>query len=59
MKVSTPTVIPTERAVVPKVVAKMARVHLEIEFAGGRCLRINAPLSRQLLKDLIVALSER
>jgi|ERR1700733_838227 len=59
VKVSTPTVMPSERAVVPKVTAKVARAHLEIEFAGGRRLRIHAPLSRQLLKDLIVALSER
>jgi len=59
VKVSTPTVMPTERAVVPKVAAKVARVQLEIGFAGGRCLRIHAPLSRQLLRELIAALSER
>jgi transposase len=59
VKVSTPTVMPTERAVVAKVSAKVARVQLEIEFAGGRCLRIHTALSRQLLKDLIAALSER
>jgi hypothetical protein len=41
------------------VTAKVARAHIEIEFVGGRCLRIQAPLSRQLLKDLINALSER
>lgn len=59
VKVSTPTVMPTERAVVPKVAIKVTRAHVEIEFGGGRCLRIHAGLSRQLLKDLIAALSER
>jgi transposase len=59
VKVTTPTLLPSERAVAPKVTAKVARAHIEIEFVGGRCLRIQAPLSRQLLKDLISALSER
>jgi len=58
VKVATPTLMPTERAVVPGT-AKLARAHLEIVFVGGRSLRIHAPLSRQLLKDLIAALSER
>ncbi len=39
--------------------AKVARAQLEIDFAGGRRLRIYAALTRQLLKDLIGALSER
>jgi transposase-like protein len=59
VKVTTPTVMPTERAVVPKAAGKITRAHIEIEFAGGRCLRIHAPLNRQLLKDLIATLSER
>jgi transposase-like protein len=59
VKVSTPTVMPTERALVPKVAPRAARPHIEIEFAGGGRLRIHAPLSRQLLKDLIAALSGR
>jgi transposase-like protein len=59
VKVATPTLMPTERAAVPRGAAKVARAHLEIQFLGGRSLRIHAPLSRQLLKDLIAALSER
>ena len=58
VKVTTPTLLPSERAVAPKV-TQLARAHIEIEFVGGRCLRIQAPLSRQLLQDLISALSER
>ena len=57
--VATPTLTPTERTVAAKGAAKVSRAHVEIEFVGGRCVRIHAPLSRQLLKDLIAALSER
>lgn len=59
VKVTTPTVLPTQRATEPKAVAKITRSQLEIDFAGGRCLRIFAPVSRQLLRDLISALCER
>jgi transposase len=59
VRVTTPTVLPTQRVMEPKVSAKPIRSQLEIEFAGGRCLRIFAPVNRQLLKDLISALSER
>ena len=59
VKVTTPTVLPTQRVIEPKAVSKVTRSQLEIEFAGGRCLRIFAPVSRQLLRDLIGALSER
>jgi transposase len=58
-KVTTPTVLPTQPMTQPKVPAKVTRSQLEIEFAGGRCLRIFTPVSRQLLRDLISALSER
>lgn len=59
VKVTTPTLLPTQRATEPKVPTKVSRSQLEIEFAGGRCLRIFTPVSRQLLRDLISALSER
>jgi len=59
VKVTTPTLLPTQRAAEPKTPTKVSRSQLEIEFASGRCLRIFAPLSRQLLRDLISALSER
>jgi transposase len=59
VKVTTPTVLPTQRAAAPKVVVKAVRSHIELDFAGGRRLRIHAQVTRQLLKDLISALSER
>jgi len=59
VKVTTPTLLPTQRATEPRAPAKVSRSQLEIDFAGGRCLRIFAPVSRQLLRDLISALSER
>ena len=59
VKVTTPTLLPTQRATEPRAPTKVSRSQLEIEFSGGRCLRIFAPMSRQLLKDLISALSER
>jgi transposase-like protein len=59
VKVSTPTVMPTERVVVPKASDKVVRAHVEVELGGGRRLCIHAQLTRQLLKDLISALSER
>ncbi len=59
VRVTTPTMLPTQRAVELKAAAKPMRAQMQIEFSGGRCLRIFAPLSRQLLRDLISALSER
>lgn len=59
VKVTTPTVLPTQRATAAKTVIKATRAHLEIDFVGGRRLRIHAQITRQLLRDLISALSER
>src|SRR5580704_16273451 len=39
VKVSTPTVLPTERAATPKVPRKSSGTQIEVEFAGGHCLR--------------------
>jgi len=59
VKVSTPTVLPTERARAPKVAEKEPAAYLEVDFAGGQRLRICGTIDRQLLKDLISALTSR
>jgi transposase len=59
VKVSTPTMLPTERATVQKCVEKEPQTHIEVEFAGGQRLRIRGRVDRQLLKDLISALMSR
>ncbi|MGA2366876.1 MAG: transposase [Steroidobacteraceae bacterium] len=59
VKVSTPTVLPSERAGVSKVAAKVSAACVEIEFEGGRRLRIRGRIDRALIKDLIAALSSR
>jgi hypothetical protein len=59
VKVSTPTVLPSERACVSKVAAKVSAASVEIEFEGGRRLRIRGRIDRALIKDLIAALSSR
>jgi transposase-like protein len=59
VKVSTPTVLPTERAVAPKESEKSAEAQIEVEFPGGQRLRIRGVVDRTLLRDLISALSSR
>ena len=59
VKVSTPTVMPTERASSPKRVRSEPSTYLEVEFVGGARLRIGGALDRQLLKDLISVLTAR
>ena len=59
VKVTTPTLLPTERAAPGKAVQKPPGVCIEIDFAGGQRLRIRGRVDRTLLKDLIVALSTR
>jgi len=59
VKVSTPTLLPTERAASPKPAAKAPGVWIEVEFAGGQRLRIRGRVDRAVLKDLILALSSR
>ncbi len=49
LKVSSPTVLPTERAVVPKTPEKEPGVQVEVEFAGGPVLRIRGPVDRMLI----------
>ena len=59
VRVSTPTVLPTERTASPKTLEKRPEAYLEVEFAGGQRLRIRGRVDRQLLKDLISVLSSR
>jgi transposase-like protein len=57
VKVSTPTLLPTERA--PKLVGKPPGVWIEVEFTGGQRLCIRGRMDRAMFKDLIVTLSSR
>jgi transposase len=59
VKVTTPTLLPTEHAALPKPSAKPPGVWIEVEFAGGQRLRIRGRVDRATLKDLILALSSR
>jgi transposase len=59
VKVSTPTLLPTEHVSAPKPAAKTPGVWIEVEFAGGQRLRIQGRVDRAMLKDLILALSSR
>ena len=59
LKVSTPTVLPSERAVAPKEPRKSSSVQIEVEFAGGQRLRIYGAIDRMLLRELVSALISR
>ena len=59
VKVSTPTVLPTERSRPAKAAEKEAAACVEVDFAGGQRLRIRGIIDRQLLKDLISVLTSR
>ena len=57
--VSTPTMLPTERAVALKAAKRDRALGVEVEFAGGQRLRIHGAVDRALLRELIAALSSR
>jgi transposase len=59
VEVSTPTMLPTERAVAPKAAKADRALSVEIDFAGGQRLRIHGAVDRPLLRELIAALSSR
>ncbi len=59
VKVGTPTMLPTERAIRPRSAAKRSESHIEVEFASGQRLRMYGAVDRQLLRELINALSGR
>jgi transposase len=58
VKVATPTVLPTERAVAPSA-PKIVSATVEVEFGGGRRLRVLGPVDSSTLRELIAALSSR
>jgi transposase len=59
VKVATPTVLPSEHAAVAPTARRSTGTFVEIEFEGGRRLRVRGRIGRALLKDLIAALSSR
>ena len=59
VEVSTPTMLPTERAAASKTATADRSLSVEVEFAGGRRLRIHGTVDRLLLRELIAALSSR
>ena len=56
VKVSTPTLLPSEHAVVK---TTQLSIRIEVEFAGGQRLHIREGVDRSMLKELISALSSR
>jgi transposase len=59
VKVTTPTLLPSEHAALPKPTPKTPGVWIEVEFVGGQRLRIRGRVDRAMLRDLILALSSR
>jgi transposase len=59
VKVTTPTLLPTEQAAAPRPAEKPPGVWIEVEFTGGQRLRVRGRVDRAMLKDLILALSSR
>ena len=59
VEVSTPTMLPTERAVTRKMTKSDSSLSVEVIFAGGQRLRISGAVDRPLLRELIAALSSR
>jgi transposase len=59
VKVTTPTLLPTEHAAARKPAEKPPGACIEVEFTGGQRLRILGRVDRAMLKDLILALSSR
>src|SRR5580704_1686835 len=53
VEVSTPTMLPTERAAAPKSSKPNRALSVEVEFAGGQRLRILGAVDRPLLRELI------
>jgi transposase len=58
VEVSTPTMLPTERAA-PRALKAPRTLSVEVEFAGGQRLRIQGAVDAPLLRELIAALSSR
>ena len=60
VKVSTPTVLPTERATrKPRTAKAASEGSIEIEFPGGQRLRIHGQVDDEMLTRVLSALSRR
>lgn len=59
VKVSTPTVLPTERVSASRALERKFSAHIEVEFVGGQRLRIKGAIDPFVLRELISALSSR
>src|SRR5665213_1020781 len=59
VEVSTPTMLPTKRAVAPKAGKAQRALSVEVDFSGGQRLRIHGAVDPPLLRELIAALSSR
>ena len=59
VKVTTPTMMPSERVSTTKRLVKEPHASIEVEFVSGPRLRIRGPVDRQLLRELVSALSGR
>ena len=58
VKVSTPTLLPTEHAVAPLPV-KIATATIEVDFGSGRRLRVLGPVEPIVIRELVAALTAR
>lgn len=59
MQVTTPTLLPTERAVAPPPSTQSTSATIEVDFGAGRRLRILGPFDATLLRELVSALTSR
>lgn len=57
--VEMPTVLPSQRAPAPQPAEATGGLQVEVQFAGGQRLQLRGTLDRQLLRELIDALSTR
>lgn len=57
VKVTTPTLLPTEHAVTP--VPPKTSTSIEVDFGSGRRLRVLGPVDAAILRELVLALSSR
>jgi transposase len=59
VQVTTPTLLPTERAVAPPSPAQMTAATIEVDFGSGRRLRVLGPFDATMLRELVSALTSR
>jgi transposase len=59
VQVTTPTLLPTERAVAPPPPAQTSSATIEVDFGSGRRLRVLGPFDATVLRELVSALTSR